>query len=103
MMEHSIVYAITGVALFGIGLHGLIVRAHLLQKILAVNIMGAGIFLVLIAMASRTPTPDPIPHAMVLTGIVVAVAATAFAFALAVRVRAATGKTEIPETSSEND
>jgi len=102
-MDPTTLYALTGVALFAIGLHGLITHAHLLRKMLGMNVMGAGVFLVLIAMADREPTPNPVPHAMVLTGIVVAVAATAFGLALATRVRAATGKTELPEPGETND
>jgi len=102
-MEHSTYYALTGIALFAIGLHGLIVHAHLLRKMLAMNVMGAGVFLVLIAMADRETPPNPVPHAMVLTGIVVAVAATAFGLVLATRVRAASGKAELPELGEAND
>jgi len=56
--------------------------------VLALNVMGAGVFLVLIAVAYRgagTPA-DPVPHALVLTGIVVAVSATALALALGKRL-----------------
>jgi multicomponent Na+:H+ antiporter subunit C len=102
-METSTLYAMTGMTLFVIGLHGLIAQPHLLRKILAVNVMSAGVFLVLIGMAQRTETPDPVPHAMVLTGIVVAVAATAAALVLATRVREATGKCELPDEQREDD
>ena len=90
----SILYALAGVGLFAIGLYALIMHAHLLRKILALNVMGAGVFLFLIAIAFRRPdpVPDPVPHAMVLTGIVVSVCATA----LALRVQQATGKMELP-------
>jgi multicomponent Na+:H+ antiporter subunit C len=97
-MEGPVLYALAGIALFGIGLHGLIARAHLVVKVLALNVMGAGVFMLLIAVAARNETPDPVPHAMVLTGIVVAVSATALALVLALRVRAATGKAELPDT-----
>lgn len=102
-MDPATFHALTGVALFAMGLHGLIAHAHLLRKMLAMNVMGAGVFLVLIAMADRETPPNPVPHAMVLTGIVVAVAATAFGLALATRVRAGTGKTELPEPGETND
>jgi multicomponent Na+:H+ antiporter subunit C len=81
-------FALTSVLLFCIGLYALIVHEHLLRKILALNIMSAGVFLFLVAVAyrNRAPAPDPVPHAMVLTGIVVAVSVTAFALALARRI-----------------
>lgn len=91
-------YALAGVGLFAIGLYALIVQAHLLRKILALNVMGGGVFLFLIAIAYRRtdPWPDPIPHAMVLTGIVVSVCATALTLTLAHRVEQTTGKMELP-------
>jgi multicomponent Na+:H+ antiporter subunit C len=98
-MSTALLYALTGAGLFTLGLHALIVHAHLLRKILAINIMGSGVFLILVALGGRTPgaVPDVVPHAMVITGIVVAVSATALALALVLRVQAATGKAELPE------
>jgi len=92
-------YALAGVGLFTLGLYALIVHAHLLRKILAINVMGSGVFLVLVALGGRSPgaSPDPVPHAMVITGIVVAVSATALALALMLRVQAKTGQTRLPE------
>ena len=97
-MSLPILYALAGVGLFVLGLHGLIVHAHLLRKILALNIMGSGVFLVMVALAHRAAeAPDPVPHALVITGIVVAVSATALALALILRLQAVTGQTELPE------
>jgi len=98
-MTPAFLYALIGSALFALGLYGLIVHAHLLRKILALNVMGSGVFLVLGGLAGGTPqgAPDPVPHAMVITGIVVAVAATALALVLMLRVRAATGRTVLPD------
>ncbi len=98
-MNHVFLYALVGVGLFTLGLYALIVYAHLLRKILAINVMGSGVFLVLVALASRTQgaVPDPVPHAMVITGIVVAISATALALALMLRVQAATGRAELAE------
>jgi multicomponent Na+:H+ antiporter subunit C len=87
-MEIPILYALTGAALFGLGLSHAVRRAHPVRRVLALNIMGSGVFLVLIALARRAPGgADPVPQAMVLTGIVVAVSATAVALFLAIRVR----------------
>lgn len=95
-LDTPFLYALTGGALFLLGLHAVIVRPHLVAKVLALNVAGAGIFLVLVAVAARSTPPDPVPHALVLTGIVVAVAATALALVLALRVRALTGRAELP-------
>ncbi len=102
-MNHAFLYALVGTGLFTLGLYALIVHPHLLRKILAINVMGSGVFLVLVALAARTreATPDPVPHAMVITGIVVAVSATALALALMLRVQAETGRAELSEKSLE--
>lgn len=98
-MSNVFLYALVGVGLFTLGLYALIMHTHLLRKILAINVMGSGVFLVLVALAGRTPgaLPDPVPHAMVITGIVVAVSATALALALMLRVQAETGRAQLPE------
>ena len=95
-------YALTGIGLFFLGLYSLIVQAHLIRKIIALNIMGSGVFLVLVGLGGRTSSavPDPVPQAMVLTGIVVAIAATALALTLILRVQAETGRTELAEQSA---
>jgi multicomponent Na+:H+ antiporter subunit C len=88
-MSTGTLYALTGVLIFVMGFYGLITYPMLLRKVLAVNIMGSGVFMVLIALAYRgmAAPPDPVPHAMVLTGIVVAVSAMALALALIRRVK----------------
>ena len=102
-MTITTLYALVGVALLGMGLHGLIIYSHLVRKILALNVAGAGVFLFLVAVAGQTPgpLPDPVPHAMVLTGIVVAVSATALALALACRIHQETGNARITENEPE--
>ena len=92
-MSQYLVFAVTGVALFCMGLFHLAARPHLIRKVLAVNVMGSGVFLFLVSVARRSAAgePDPVPHAMVLTGIVVAVSATALALAVARRMHERTG------------
>jgi len=97
-------YLLAGAALFVIGFYSLLAQAHLLRRIMALNVMGSGVFLVFIAVGAQTPgaIPDPVPHAMVLTGIVVSVGATGLALALADRLQAATneaGPEDVPETN----
>lgn len=90
MIGTDLLYALTGAALFALGLFALLVQPEPLRKIMSVNIMGGGVFVVLIALAYRGPdeSPDPVPHALVLTGIVVAVSTTALALALLRRLSA---------------
>ena len=102
-MSAALVYALTGAALFVLGMGGLILQPHLLRKILAFNIMGSGIFLVLVGVAQRAGTTDPVPQAMVLTGIVVAIAATALALALARQLLDMNGEMRLPEEKTGKD
>ena len=89
MFTEQVIYGLTGIALFGLGLRMVFSRVPLLRRILAINIAGAGLFLLLIAVAYRGSgmVADPVPHALVLTGIVVAFSATALALALGRRLR----------------
>lgn len=98
-MSIPFLYALVGVGLFCLGIHALIMYDHLLRKILAINVMGSGVFLVLVGLARRGggSPPDPVPHAMVITGIVVAVSATALALSLMLKVKAATGRAELTD------
>ena len=102
-MSSALVYALTGAALFVLGMAGLILQPHLLRKILAFNIMGSGIFLMLVGVAQRAGTPDPVPQAMVLTGIVVAIAATALALALVRQMLDMNGEMRLPEEKTGKD
>jgi multicomponent Na+:H+ antiporter subunit C len=92
-------YTLAGASLFFIGLWGVVARAHLLWKVLGINIMGSGVFLILLSASPRLDpeVADPVPQAMVLTGIVVAVAATAVALGMALRVTARTGAPYLQE------
>lgn len=87
-------YLLAGTAIFAIGFHALLAQTHLLRRILALNVMGTGVFMVFMALAAQTlgPVPDPVPHAMVLTGIVVSICGTGLALTLAERVAANTGE-----------
>ena len=103
-MSAALFYALVGTGLFSIGLYALLMHRHLLRKILGLNVMGSGVFLVLAALAPRNSAgmPDPVPHAMIITGIVVAVAATAFALVLMLKLIAETGKASLPGTREDN-
>ncbi len=102
-MSQWMLYGLASAALVSVCLYGLIVYPDLIRKMLALNMMGSSIFLLLVAIARRNGTngPDPVPQAMVLTGIVVAVSATAFALALIRRVYAATGQLRLPDDTAE--
>jgi len=91
-MTPSVLAGLTGAALVGFGLYGLILHSHPLRKLLAFNLIGSGVFLIFGIVARRGAAAgfrfDPIPQAMVITGIVVAFAASAIAVALILRLSA---------------
>jgi len=98
-MTQGLFWGLVGIALVVLGLHTLIVQAHLLRKVLALNVVTSGVFMVLIALArdDKASAPDPVPQAMVLTGIVVAVAATALALALIERLAVLSGRSTLDD------
>lgn len=96
-MSSVAIYLVSGIVVFVVCLYGTVVHAHLMRKILALNMMGTAVFIVLTAIASRGEVVDPVPQAMVLTGIVVAVSATAFALAALRRLVESGGEPYLPE------
>jgi multicomponent Na+:H+ antiporter subunit C len=79
-------YGLCAAVLIGLGLFGLILHPQPLRKILAFNLIGGGVFLLLAVVARRGAAVgfegDPVPQALVITGLVVAFASTALAVAL---------------------
>lgn len=95
-MSQAAIFVLAASAVIGAGVYGLLVAGHLLRKLLAINLLGAGVFLLLVTLASRgDATPDPVAQALVLTGLVVAVSMTAFALALLDRLFRVTGHTRL--------
>lgn len=93
-MNSLLLYTLVGAGLVGLGFVGAVTRAHLFWKVLALNIMGSGSYVIFVAASARTDPleADPVPQAMVLTGIVVTVGATALALGMALRVAVRTGR-----------
>jgi multicomponent Na+:H+ antiporter subunit C len=89
-MSAATLYGLCSAALVGLGLYGLIVQPEPLRKVLAFNLIGGGVFLLLGVVARRGAAAglagDPVPQALVITGLVVAFAATALALALLLRL-----------------
>lgn len=96
-------FPLTGVALVGFGLYGFIILRHPLRQLLAINVVGAGIFLILGGLGRGATTTDPFPQALVITGIVVAVALTAFGVAMIVRLKEAQQECEPRPTDEANE
>lgn len=97
-MSSGLLYALGGIGLLVTGTWAVVLRAHLLHKILALNVMASGAFLVLVsAGAMHGDEADPVPQAIVITGIVVSISATALGLALALRLAQMTGRAALPE------
>lgn len=79
-------YGLAAALLVGLGLYGVLAQASPLRRVLAFNLLGAGVFLMFGVAARRGAAAglpgDPVPQALVITGIVVAFAATALAVTL---------------------
>ncbi|NYS25656.1 NADH-quinone oxidoreductase subunit K [Rhodobacteraceae bacterium 2376] len=103
-MTPALIYGLTGIVVFGIGLFGALCVRDRLRRLLALNLCGMGAAFVLVAGAWRMPpdSADPVPHALVITGIVVLVSATAVALALIRRLHTLeSAPEEIPEDTPE--
>jgi multicomponent Na+:H+ antiporter subunit C len=94
-MNTATLFGLSAALLVGLGLYGLIVNPHPLRKILAFNVLGAGVFLLFGAIARRGAAAgmgaDPVPQALLITGIVVAFSATALAVAVLLRLSEVSG------------
>jgi multicomponent Na+:H+ antiporter subunit C len=106
-MSAAAIFGLCGALLAALGLYGAIVQPHPLRKIVAVNVLGGGIFLVFGVVARRGAAAgfggDPVPHAMVITAIVVAFVSTALAIALLLRLFDETGRATLRPDASDAD
>lgn len=98
-MTTGLVFALAGALLFALGTARFFGDPHLLRRLLALNVVGSGVFLALVGLSQRgaAHAPDPLAQALVLTGIVVAVSATALGVVLLRRFVEATGRATLDE------
>ncbi len=104
-------YGLTAFLLL-IGVHGMLIRANLVKKLMAMNVMQVAVIMFFISLAVKTggtapidvyhATADisymnPLPHALMLTAIVVGVSTTGVALALLIRIYRHYGTLEEPE------
>lgn len=91
----ALLFGLAASALIALGLFGVVVNPAPLRKLLAFNLVGAGVFMMFGVVGRRGAAAglatDPVPQAMVITGLVVAFAATAIAAMLIVRLFQTTG------------
>jgi multicomponent Na+:H+ antiporter subunit C len=92
-----------GAAAVGLGLYGMIVSPQPLRRILAFDLLGSGVFLLLGVVARRGAAAgfggDPVGQALIITGVVVAFAATAVTSALWLRLFQETGSPTLPDAA----
>jgi multicomponent Na+:H+ antiporter subunit C len=100
-MSPTTVFGLWGAAAVGLGLYGMIVNPQPLRRILAFDLLGSGVFLLLGVVARRGGAAgfggDPVGQALTITGVVVAFAATALASALWLRLFEAAGSATLPD------
>ncbi|MEW5837371.1 MAG: NADH-quinone oxidoreductase subunit K [Pseudomonadota bacterium] len=107
-MNTATLFGLCASLLIGLGLYGLLIHPHPLRKILALNVIGSGIFLLFGAIAYRGAAAglglsvgaDPVPQALLITGIVVAFAASALAVALLLRLFEVSGNVSLQAEES---
>ncbi|MGM0519555.1 MAG: NADH-quinone oxidoreductase subunit K [Campylobacterota bacterium] len=68
-------YIVVGIALFILGVVGVIINKHLIKKLISLNIFTSGVFLVFISLTYENSISSSIANALVLTGLVVSLAA----------------------------
>jgi multicomponent Na+:H+ antiporter subunit C len=107
-MSAATLAGLTGAALIGLGLYGLLVHPHPLRKLLGFNLLGSGVFLLFGIIARKGAAAgfgaDPVPQALIITGIVVAFCATALAVALLLRLFEASGSVRLrPDRPSDDN
>jgi multicomponent Na+:H+ antiporter subunit C len=94
-VSSTAVFGLAGAVAAGLGLYGMITNPQPLRRILAFDLLGSGVFLLLGVVARRGAAAgfggDPVAQALTITGVVVAFAATALTAALWLRLHEATG------------
>jgi multicomponent Na+:H+ antiporter subunit C len=89
------IFGLAGAVAVGLGLYGMIANPQPLRRVVAFDLLGSGVFLLLGVFARRGRAAgfggDPVAQALIITGVVVAFAATALACALWLRLFEATG------------
>jgi multicomponent Na+:H+ antiporter subunit C len=103
-MSAAVVFGLWGAVAVGLGLYGMIVSPQPLRRILAFDLLGSGVFLLLGVIARRGAAAglggDPVGQALVITGVVVAFAATALTAALWLRLHQETGAATLRDETS---
>ena len=111
----KIIVIIGSMALFFVGIFGLLTQKHLIKIFMSISMIESSLFLFFIGLMYKksflapiltsnqqgfTNMNDPIPHAMILTAIVIGMAVLALGVSFAIEYYKLTGKTNIDEMTS---
>ncbi len=88
----STLLAATGVVIMGLGLWAFSAQRHLLRRLLAFNLLGSGVFLLLAGVAAPAPAPIAEVRALIFIGLVVALLGSVLGAALLLRLHAQGGQ-----------
>ncbi|MBK1646304.1 sodium:proton antiporter [Thiocapsa imhoffii] len=115
---HHALYAVGSMALFSIGLYGLLTRRHLLKIFMSLAIMEMAVYLLFIGLTTQpgrtapilsdglvefAGTADPVPQALTLTALVIALAVLALGVSMSIRYHQLTGTTDVETMSALKD
>lgn len=92
-------FALTGLLVMSLGLWAFAAQRHLLRRLLAFNLIGSGVFLLLAALAR----PDHAVRALILIGLTVGLLGSVLGATLLLRLHALTGHISLaahPETTA---
>lgn len=72
-------FAIIGALVIALALHCFFRRSHMLPRLVAINLMGSGVFLIMISLARSIRVLDMVAEVLVLTGMLISLGATSLA------------------------
>lgn len=108
-------FQVAAIVLFGIGFSTLLMNNNIIKKIIGMNIMDTGIFLLFISIgyiddrsapiftSTKNSIQDfinPLPSALILTGIVVAVSISSIALGIGIRLHKEYGTFNLDEMNN---
>jgi uncharacterized MnhB-related membrane protein/multisubunit Na+/H+ antiporter MnhC subunit len=88
----STLLAATGVPIMGLGLWAFAAQRHLLRRLLAFNLLGSGVFLLLGGLAAPAAAATAQVRALILIGLMVALLGSVLGAALLLRLHAQAGQ-----------
>lgn len=87
-MTRADAFLLLGALLTVLGVGRLLLTGDPVRRVVALNVAGAGVMMLMLTLAGRArpAQPDPVTHALVLTSIVIMVSVTGLALVLVRRV-----------------